>query len=90
MKFLPDEKDWNHIDKKWVCDMLYTLDQSAIKDMITKAMNERRKKIEQSQNMLVEMRPEFVEALKRCNSFDCKLIIYSDDVKLPKEKQCTY
>ncbi len=26
MRFLPDEKDWNHIDKKWVCDVLYTLD----------------------------------------------------------------
>lgn len=24
LRFLPDEKDWNHIDKKWVCDVLYT------------------------------------------------------------------
>ena len=25
MRYLP-EKDWNHIDKKWVCDVLYTKD----------------------------------------------------------------
>jgi len=24
LKFLPDERDWNHLDKKWVCDVLYT------------------------------------------------------------------
>jgi hypothetical protein len=22
IKFLPDEKDWHHIDKKWLCDVL--------------------------------------------------------------------
>ena len=26
LRFLPDEKDWNHLDKKWVCDVLYTND----------------------------------------------------------------
>lgn len=24
LKYLPDEKDWHHLDKKWVCDVLYT------------------------------------------------------------------
>jgi hypothetical protein len=24
LKFLPNERDWNHIDKKWLCDVLYT------------------------------------------------------------------
>jgi hypothetical protein len=27
-KYLPDEKDWNHIDKKWLCDVIYTCDDS--------------------------------------------------------------
>lgn len=26
LTYLPDEKDWNHIDKKWLCDVLYTVD----------------------------------------------------------------
>jgi hypothetical protein len=26
LKFLPDERGWNHIDKKWVCDVIYTVD----------------------------------------------------------------
>ena len=30
LKYLPDEKDWNHLDKKWVCDVLYTLDTKGV------------------------------------------------------------
>jgi len=48
MKFLPDEDDWNHLDKKWVCDVLYTQDQANIQNMITKAMQDRRAKLAQS------------------------------------------
>ncbi len=72
LKYLPDEKDWNHLDKKWVCDVLYTHDMKAIQEMINKALVSRKKKLEQSQNQLVDMRPEFAEALKRCNSFSSK------------------
>jgi hypothetical protein len=25
-KVLPDERGWNHVDKKWLCDVVYTLD----------------------------------------------------------------
>lgn len=25
-KYLPDEKDWHHLDKKWLCDVVYTID----------------------------------------------------------------
>jgi len=40
--------------------------------MITRAMQERRKRLEQTQDMLVDMRPEFAAALKRCQTFSCK------------------
>jgi hypothetical protein len=30
MRYLPDENDWNHLDKKWVCDVLYTMDQKGV------------------------------------------------------------
>jgi hypothetical protein len=26
LKHLPDEKDWLGLDKKWVCDVMFTLD----------------------------------------------------------------
>jgi hypothetical protein len=69
LRYLPDERDWHHLDKKWVCDVLYTKDTSVIQAMVDKAMMDRRKKLEQSQNQMVDMRPEFVQALKKCVSF---------------------
>ena len=71
LRYLPDEADWNHLDKKWVCDVLYTTDQKGVQDMVNVAVLVRRKKLEQTQNQLVDMRPEFAEALRRCNSFSC-------------------
>jgi hypothetical protein len=40
--------------------------------MIEKDMVDRRKKLEQNQNQMVDMRPEFVQALKKCVSFSSK------------------
>ena len=48
LKHLPDESDWHHLDKKWVCDVLYTLDPTGIQQMITNAQMERRRKLEQN------------------------------------------
>jgi hypothetical protein len=73
LKHLPDENDWHHLDKKWVCDVLYTLDQRGIQDMINATVLARKRKLETPQNQIVEMRPEFAEALRRCNSFSCKI-----------------
>jgi hypothetical protein len=30
LRYLPDERDWHHLDKKWVCDVLYTKDTLVI------------------------------------------------------------
>ena len=46
-----------------MCDVLYTNDIEPIAAMIAKAMQERRKKLELNQDMLVDMRPEFAAAL---------------------------
>ena len=48
LKHLPDENDWHHLDKKWVCDVLYTLDQRGIQDMINAAVLARKRKLETS------------------------------------------
>lgn len=48
LKFLPDERDWNHIDKKWVCDVLYTIDSDGIQQMITNAIKHRKERLEKN------------------------------------------
>lgn len=30
LKHLPEESHWNHIDKKWLCDVIYTLDPEGV------------------------------------------------------------
>ena len=59
LKFLPDPRDWVHIDKKWVCDVLYTLDPPGIQTMINECMETRKIKVELSKHLNVNMRPEF-------------------------------
>ncbi len=34
LKYLPDERDWDHIDRKWLCDIIYTLDHKNFQSMI--------------------------------------------------------
>jgi hypothetical protein len=30
LKYLPDERDWVHIDRSWLCNILYTLDPDGV------------------------------------------------------------
>ena len=67
--YLPDEKDWVHLDRQWLGDVLYTLDAQAIDTMVKRTLEERQQKIEESRDELIDMKPEFAEALERCISF---------------------
>jgi len=60
LTFLPDEMDWNHLDRHWVCDVIYTVDQDGLSDMIHDAQAKRNEKLEKSRDLLVAMKPEFV------------------------------
>ena len=64
LKHLSDERDWVHMDKGWICDLLYTLDSDGIQAMINAAMDERKLKVELSRHLNVHMRPEFAQALE--------------------------
>ena len=81
MKYLPAERDWVHIDKHWVCDVLYTLDADGIQAMVDEAMAIRKDKLEHNRDLIVEMRPEFATALQACMNFSSKycpaLTLYS-------------
>ena len=90
LKYFPDEQDWKHLDKKWVCDVMYTQDTQAVTEMIKKAMSDRKKKLEESQNLLVGMRPEFAAALQKCESFSCKDPPFLNCLQHPRAKQHSY
>ena len=53
---LPDPRDWVHKDKKWVCDVLYTIDPQGIQDMINGCMETRKIKVELSKHLNFIMR----------------------------------
>ena len=72
LRWLPNERDWNHIDKKWLCDVLFTKDSQGVQEMVNNAFKGRKERLEKSQNLMVEMKPEFEAALKKCISFSSK------------------
>jgi hypothetical protein len=72
LRHLPDERDWVHIDRKWLCDIVYTLDRDGFQEFIKRALNVRKEKVLESRSMLVEVRPEFAKAFAQCMSFSCK------------------
>jgi hypothetical protein len=41
--------------------------------MINAAIAARRRKLEKSQDLMIDMRPEFLHALQRCSSFGSKM-----------------
>jgi hypothetical protein len=38
LEFLPDEQDLLHLDKHWICDVLFTLEKEAFQHLINSAM----------------------------------------------------
>lgn len=48
MRHLPDQGGWNHFDKKWISDVIYTLDAEGMTNMVNKALQKRKEKLEQS------------------------------------------
>ena len=41
-EYVPEDRDWLHVDKEWLCNVLYTLDREGIKGMVTKARKMRK------------------------------------------------
>ena len=72
MKHLPDKRDWDHMDRKWLSDMLNTVDRAKFEKMIKDAAKERKTRLEEKRNLVVEMRPEFAQAFQSCMNFSSK------------------
>jgi len=72
MNHLPDQRDWDHMDRKWLADILFTVDRVKFEKMIKDAMKERKERLEEKRNLMIDMRPEFAAAFNNCMSFSSK------------------
>ena len=59
LRHLPDERDSDHMDRKWLSDILFTVEKAAFDRMIKDAVKARRDRLEDKNNLNVSMRPEF-------------------------------
>ena len=74
-KYLPDEKDWIHLDRQWLGDVLYTVETKDVTELINKAKKQRKDKVEEKEHELVDMKPEFNKAFEQCMNFSSTLTI---------------
>jgi hypothetical protein len=58
-----------------MCDILYTVEKDAFQEMINRVLVQRKQKIEQSQNIIVEIKPEFAQALQNTLNFSSNILI---------------
>jgi len=72
LKHLPDERDWDGLNRKWVADILFTVERAKFEKIIKDAVKARKERLEEKNNLLVEMRPEFAQAFQNCMNFSRK------------------
>jgi hypothetical protein len=61
-RHLPDERDWDHMDRKWLSDILFSLEKNKFDKMIKDAVKARRDRLEDKHNLNINIRPEFAAA----------------------------
>ena len=61
-RHLPDERDWDHMDRKWLSDILYTLEKNKFDRIIKDAVKARKDRLEDKNNLNISIRPEFAAA----------------------------
>jgi hypothetical protein len=69
LRHLPDERDWDGLNRKWLADIVYTVDKAKFEKMIKDAVKARKERLEEKHDLNVEMRPEFAQALQSCMNF---------------------
>ena len=72
LRHIPDERDWDSLSRKWLADILFTVEKQKFERMIKDAVKARKERLEDKHNLNVEMRPEFAQALQNCMSFSRK------------------
>ncbi len=51
LRHIPDERDWVHLDRKWLCDVLFTIDRTNFQQAIDKAIKARRDRVDASKSL---------------------------------------
>ncbi len=54
-RHLPDERDWDGLNRKWVADILYTVERAKLEKLIKDAVKARKERLEEKNNLLVEI-----------------------------------
>ena len=72
---LPDERDWDGLNRKWVADILYTIERAKFEKVIKDAVKARKERLEEKHKLNVEMRPVFAQALQNCMSFSSNVFL---------------
>ena len=75
LKQLPDERDWDGINRKWLGDIIYKIEKAKLERLIKDAVKARKDRLEDKKNKLVDMRPEFAAAFQNCMNFSCEVSI---------------
>lgn len=88
--YLPDEIDWLKVDRKWLCDMIYTLDNQPFRTYITKCVEAKRKKKVEAEKNMTENASEFAIALKNSVVFSCKYLRNIQMVGLGGDSFCDF
>jgi len=62
LRLLPDERDWDHMDRKWLCDIRFTVDKANFEKKVKDAVKARKERLEDKHDLNVSMWPEFAQA----------------------------
>jgi hypothetical protein len=77
LRHIPDERDWDGLNRKWLSDILFTVERAKFEKAIKDAVKARKERLEEKNNLLVDMRPEFAAAFNNCMSFSRKYFLFS-------------
>ena len=59
LKHLPDERDWDGLNRKWVADILFTVERAKFEKVIKDGVKARKEHLKEKHNLNIQMRPEF-------------------------------
>lgn len=69
---MPNSDEWIHLDRQWICDVIYSLSKNEFQALINEKIVARRQQVKEKQKTLVGIRSEFIDALKRSVVFSSK------------------
>ena len=60
------------MDRKWLADVINSVDKANFERMVKDAVKARKERLEDKHNLNVSIRPEFAQAFQGCMNFSSK------------------